>query len=92
MVLLSAQGMDVSEIAKAALTSEDRVRDVIRNVNAGGSVAVPEVPRWPGSEVHLGAPPGEQEDRQVHGRPGTTWPFSTWSLPELAEFPSPIRH
>jgi transposase len=36
MVLLSAQGMDVSAIAKVAVTSEDRVRDVIRNFNADG--------------------------------------------------------
>jgi hypothetical protein len=34
MVLLSAQGMDVPAIAKVAFTSEDRVRDVIRNFNA----------------------------------------------------------
>lgn len=92
MVLLSAQGMDVSAIAKVALASEDRVREVIRNVKPMGPVAVPEVPRRPGSGVHLGAPPGEQEDRHVHGRPGTTWPSSTWSLPELAEFLSPMRH
>ncbi len=31
MVLLSAQGMDVAAIAKVAFTSQDRVRDVIRN-------------------------------------------------------------
>ena len=31
MVLLSAQSMDVAAIAKVAFTSEDRVRDVIRN-------------------------------------------------------------
>jgi hypothetical protein len=36
MVLLSAQGMDVAAIARAAFTSEDRVRDVIRNFNADG--------------------------------------------------------
>ncbi|HEY4849502.1 MAG TPA: helix-turn-helix domain-containing protein [Streptosporangiaceae bacterium] len=36
MVLLSAQGMDVPGIAKVAFTSEDRVRDVIRNFNADG--------------------------------------------------------
>jgi transposase len=36
MVLLSAQGMDASGIAKVAFTSEDRVRDVIRNFNADG--------------------------------------------------------
>jgi hypothetical protein len=36
MVLLSAQGIDVPAIAKVAFTSEDRVRDVIRNFNADG--------------------------------------------------------
>ena len=36
MVLLSAQGMAVPAIAKVAFTSEDRVRDVIRNFNADG--------------------------------------------------------
>jgi hypothetical protein len=34
MVLLSAQGMDAAAIAKVAFTSEDRIRDVIRNFNA----------------------------------------------------------
>ena len=36
MVLLSAQGVDVPAIAKVAFTSEDQVRDVIRNFNADG--------------------------------------------------------
>jgi transposase len=36
MVLLSAQGMDAAAIAKVAFTSEDRLRDVIRNFNADG--------------------------------------------------------
>jgi transposase len=36
MVLLSAHGMDVPGIARVAFTSEDRVRDVIRNFNADG--------------------------------------------------------
>ena len=36
MVLLSAQGMDAAAIAKVAFTSEDRVRDVIRNFNVDG--------------------------------------------------------
>jgi hypothetical protein len=36
MVLLSAQGMDAAAIAGVAFTSEDRVRDVIRNSNADG--------------------------------------------------------
>src|SRR5665811_2046477 len=36
MVLLSAQGMDAAAIAKVAFTSEDRVRDVIRNFSTDG--------------------------------------------------------
>ena len=36
MVLLSAPGMDAAAIAKVAFTSEDRVRDVIRDFNADG--------------------------------------------------------
>jgi hypothetical protein len=35
-VLRPAQGMDVAAIAKVAFTSEDRVREVIRNFNADG--------------------------------------------------------
>ena len=34
MVLLSAQGMDVAQIAQVMFTSPDRVRDVIHNFNA----------------------------------------------------------
>lgn len=36
MVLLSAQGMPVAKIAEVSFTSDDRVRDVIRNSNADG--------------------------------------------------------
>jgi hypothetical protein len=36
MVLLSAQGMDATAIAKVAFTSEDPVRDVISNFDADG--------------------------------------------------------
>jgi hypothetical protein len=36
MVLLSAQGLDASAIAKVAFTSEDQVHDVTRNLNADG--------------------------------------------------------
>ncbi len=36
VVLWSAQGMDVPQIATIAFTSEDRVREVIRKFNAGG--------------------------------------------------------
>jgi Homeodomain-like domain len=53
MVLLSAQGMDVPAIAKVAFTSEDRVRDVIRNFNAcasgelGSITSIPSRPAKP---------------------------------------------
>src|ERR1700745_4312817 len=52
MVLLSAQGMDVPAIAKVAFTSEDRVRDVIRNFNADGFDSVSEVQGRASAEVH----------------------------------------
>jgi hypothetical protein len=36
MILLSAQAMEVPQIARVTFTSEDRVRDVIHNFNADG--------------------------------------------------------
>lgn len=36
MVLLSAQGMPVAKIAEVTFTSDDRVRDVLHNVNTDG--------------------------------------------------------
>ena len=36
MVLLSAQGMDVGQIAEVAFTSKDRVREVIHSFNEHG--------------------------------------------------------
>ena len=65
MVLLSAQGMDVAVIARVAFTSEDRVRDVIRNFNADGFASLYPIQRRPSAEVHLGPAAGDQEDRQV---------------------------
>ena len=64
MVLLSAQGMDVAAIAMVAFTSEDRVRDVIRNFSADGFASL--YPRYKGgqaAEVQLGPAAGDQEDR-----------------------------
>jgi hypothetical protein len=66
MGLLSAQGMDVPAIAKVAFTSEDRVRDVIRNFNTGGfSSLYPKCLGRAPAQVHPPATPGDQEDRQV---------------------------
>jgi transposase len=86
MVLLSAQGMDVPAIAKVAFTSEDRVRDVIRNFNADGFGSL--YPKYKG-----GHPPkftlGQRREikKIAKSKPAEhDLPFSTWSLAKLAEF------
>jgi transposase len=86
MVLLSAQGMDVAAIAKVAFTSEDRVRDVIRNFSTDGFSSL--YPRYKG-----GRPPkftlGQRREikKIAKSRPAEhDLPFSTWSLSKLAEF------
>jgi transposase len=86
MVLLSAQGMDVAGIAKAAFTSEDRVRDVINNFNADGFDSL--YPRYKG-----GRPPkftlGQRREikKIAKSRPlDHGLPFSAWSLAKLADF------
>jgi transposase len=86
MVLLSAQGMDVPAIARVAFTSEDRVRDVIRNFNSDGFSSL--YPRYKG-----GRPPkftlGQRREikKVAKSRPVEhDLPFSSWSLSKLAEF------
>ena len=86
MVLLSAQGMDAAAIAKVAFTSEDRVRDVIRNFNADGFGSL--YPKYKG-----GRPPkftlGQRREikKIAKSKPGEhDLPFSTWSLAKLADF------
>ena len=69
MVLLSAQGMNVAAIARVAFTSEDRVRDVIRNFSADGFGSLyPEGQGRPPADVHPSAAPGDQEDQVPAGR------------------------
>jgi transposase len=86
MVLLPAQGMDVPAIAKVAFTSEDRVRDVVRNFNADGFSSL--YPKYRG-----GRPPkftlGQRREinKVAKAKPAEyDLPFSTWSLAKLAEF------
>jgi hypothetical protein len=67
MVLLSAQGMDVGQIAEVAFTSPDRVREVIHNFNDDGFDSL-YPPRWPPADVHLAPAPGDQEDRPQQAR------------------------
>jgi hypothetical protein len=40
IVLLSAQGMDATQIARVTFTSDDRVRDVLHDFNADGFEAL----------------------------------------------------
>ena len=86
MVLLSAQGMDSSQIARVAFTSPDRVRDVINKFNDDGFESL--YPRYAG-----GRPPtftlGQRQaiKKIALSRPvDHDLPFSTWSLSKLAEF------
>jgi transposase len=86
MVLLSAQGMDVAQIAQVAFTSPDRVRAVIHNFNDDGFDSL--VPKYAGGRPPTFTLPERREIKKValsrpvdHGLP-----FSTWSLTKLAEF------
>jgi transposase len=86
MVLLSAQGMDVPAIAKVAFTSEDRVRDVVRNFNADGFTSL--YPKYRGGRPPKFTLPQRREIKKVaKSRPAEHGlPFSAWSLSKLAEF------
>jgi transposase len=86
MVLLSAQGMDVPAIAKVAFTSEDRVRDVIRNFNADGFSSL--YPKYKGGHPPKFTLAQRREIKKIaKARPADyDLPFSTWSLAKLAEF------
>jgi hypothetical protein len=78
--------MDVPKIAKIAFTSKDRVREVIHNFNADGfDSLVPEVRRWPATEVHAAPTPADQEDRPVT-TPGSRSAVLDVELSKLAEF------
>jgi transposase len=86
MVLLPAQGMDAAAIAKVAFTSEDRVRDVIRNFSADrfGSL----YPKYKGGHPPKFTLPQRREIKKIaKARPGDyDLPFSAWSLSKLADF------
>jgi transposase len=86
MVLLSAQGMDVAQIASVAFTSADRVREVIHNFNDDGFDSL--YPKYAGGRPPKFTLPQRREIKkyalsrpQDHGLP-----FSTWSLSKLADF------
>ena len=86
IVLWSAQGMDVPQIAKIAFTSEDRVREVIHNFNADGFDSL--APKYAGGRPPTFTLPERREIKKIAlSRPQDhNLPFSTWSLSKLAEF------
>jgi len=86
MVLLSAQGMDVAQIAKVAFTSPDRVRAVLHNFNEDGFDCL--VPRYAGGRPPIFTLPERRQIKKIAlSRPvDHHLPFSTWSLSKLAEF------
>jgi transposase len=86
MVLLSAQGMDVTQIAEVTFTSADRVRDVLHNFNRDGFDAL--YPRYAGGRPPTFTLPQRQAIKKIAlSRPTDhDLPFSTWSLAKLADF------
>jgi transposase len=86
MVLLSAQGMDATLIAKVAFTSEDRVRDVIRNSNADGFGSL--YPKYRGSRPPKFTLVQRREIKKTAKAKPAEYdlPFSAWSLSKLADF------
>ena len=85
MVLLSAQGMEVAQIATVAFSSSDRVREVLHNFNADGFDSL--YPRYSGGRPPTFTLPQRQEIKKIAlSRPQDhDLPFSTWSLAKLAE-------
>jgi transposase len=86
MVLLSAQGMEVAQVARVTFSSEDRVRGVIRNFNDDGFNSL--CPRYRGGRPPTFILAQRREIKKVAlSRPADHGlPFSTWSLTKLAEF------
>jgi transposase len=86
MVLLSAQEMDVAAIVKVAFTSEDRVRDVIRNFNTDGFGSL--YPKYKGGRPPTFTLAQRREIKKIAKAKLAEYdlPFSTWSLAKLAEF------
>ena len=85
MVLLSAQGMDVAQIAKVAFTSPDRVREVLHNFNDDGFDSL--YPRYAGGRPPTFTLPERRRIKQIAlSRPAEhDLPFSNLSLAKLSE-------
>jgi transposase len=86
MVLWSAQGMSVPQIAKLGFTSEDRVRDVLHNFDADGFGSL--YPRYAGGRPPVFTLAQRREIKKLaRSKPAEHGlPFSRWSLAKLADF------
>ncbi|MGH3189169.1 MAG: helix-turn-helix domain-containing protein [Streptosporangiaceae bacterium] len=86
MVLWSAQGMSVPQIAGLAFASEDQVRDVLHNFNADGFGSL--YPRYAGGRPPQFTLAQRREIKKIaKSRPAEHGlPFSRWSLAKLADF------
>jgi transposase len=78
--------MDAPAIAKAAFTSEDRVRDVIRNFNADGFGSL--YPKYKGGRPPKFTLGQRREIKKIAKSKPIEYdlPLSTWSLAKLADF------
>jgi transposase len=77
MALLSAQGMDVAQIAQVTFTSPDRMRDVIHNFNADRFDSLP--PSYAGGRPPKSGTAQHEQIKQIalarptdHGLPFST--------------------
>lgn len=86
MILLSAQGMDPTQIANVTFTSPDRVRDVIHAFNTDGFDSL--TPKYAGGRPRKFTADQRAEITKIAlARPvDHDLPFSTWSLSKLANY------
>ena len=86
IVLWSAQGMSVPQIAPLAFTSEDRAREVIHNFNDDGFESL--YPKYSGGRPPTFTLPQRRAIKKIAlSRPTDLGrPFSTWSLTKLADY------
>jgi hypothetical protein len=86
MVLWPAQGMSVPQIAESAFTGQDRVRDVLHDVSAGGFDWL--YPRYAGGHPPVFTLAQRREIKKIakSAPAGHGLRLSRWSLAKLADF------
>ncbi|MFE2320351.1 helix-turn-helix domain-containing protein, partial [Streptomyces sp. NPDC059441] len=86
MVLLSALGMAVAEIAEVPFTGADRVRDVMHDFNTDGFEAL-HAKHQSGRPETFTLPERREAKKITKSKPAEHGlPCSTWSLAKLADF------